>query len=180
MKRAFAVISLIIGMLVVLSACGIKDSASESNKNEAEESSRQVTQDAKQDAGSESVDGVSETENVHLSLSINGTPISVKWEDSESVDALRDLAKDKPLTIGMSPYGSFEQVGSLGSTLPSNDVQMTTEPGDIVLYSSNQIVLFYGSNSWAYTRLGKITDKTVEELTELLGKENVDITLEMK
>ena len=75
----------------------------------------------------------------------------------------------------MSMYGGFEQVGSLGSTLPRDDKKITTEAGDIVLYSGNQIVVFYGSNSWAYTKLGKITDKTASEMKELL--ENGDITL---
>lgn len=74
-------------------------------------------------------------------------------------------------------YGGFEQVGSIGTDLPANDVQTTTAAGDIVLYSGNQMVVFYGSNSWAYARLGHITDKTPEELTQLLSGGNVTITL---
>ena len=77
-------------------------------------------------------------------------------------------------------YGGFEQVGSIGSSLPTNDKQMTTTSGDIVLYSSNQIVIFYGSNSWSYTKLGKITNKTDDELSELLGNGNVSITLSLE
>jgi hypothetical protein len=61
--------------------------------------------------------------------------------------------------------------------LPSDDVQTTTQAGDIVLYSSNQVVVFYGSNSWAYTRLGHIVDKTTDELAELLGNGDVTITI---
>ena len=77
----------------------------------------------------------------------------------------------------MSMYGGFEQVGSIGSKLPRNDKQTTTAAGDIVLYSGNQMVIFYGSNSWAYTRLGHITDKDAEEMAELLGSGNVTITI---
>ena len=77
-------------------------------------------------------------------------------------------------------YGDFEQVGSLGTSLPRKDEQTTTQAGDIVLYSGNQIVVFYGSNSWTYTRLGKITDKSAEELEELLGSGDVTITLELR
>ena len=77
----------------------------------------------------------------------------------------------------MSMYGGFEQVGSLGMSLPRNDTRLTTQPGDVILYSGNQMVVFYGSNTWAYTRLGRITDKTTEELTELLSNGNVIITL---
>ena len=77
----------------------------------------------------------------------------------------------------MSMYGGFEQVGPIGSSITRNDKQTTTDYGDIVLYSGNQIVVFYGSNSWAYTRLGHI-DMTQEEITELLGNGDVEITLE--
>ena len=77
----------------------------------------------------------------------------------------------------MSMYGGFEQVGSLGTSLPRDDKQITTNAGDIVLYSGNQIVVFYGSNSWAYTRLGRITDKTASEMADLLGNGNVRITI---
>ncbi len=112
-----------------------------------------------------------------LRLLIGDTEVSVSWEDNESVNALIDLAKAEPLVIDMSMYGGFEQVGSLGTSLPRIDEQITTEAGDIVLYSGNQIVVFYGSNSWAYTRLGRITDKTAAELTDLLGNGNVTITI---
>ncbi|MBQ5564771.1 MAG: hypothetical protein IIT39_15465, partial [Clostridia bacterium] len=93
-------------------------------------------------------------------MTIGSTPVSVKWEDNESVNVLKELCRDQPLTISMSMYGGFEQVGSIGSDIPRNDVQTTTSSGDIVLYSGNQLVVFYGSNSWAYTKLGHITDKT--------------------
>ena len=119
------------------------------------------------------------TENMEkaLHLVISGTEVSVAWEDNESVRALMELAASEPLTVQMSMYGGFEQVGSLGATLPRDDSQTTTQAGDIVLYSGSQIVIFYGSNSWAYTRLGKITDKSAAELTELLGSGDVTVTL---
>ena len=77
-------------------------------------------------------------------------------------------------------YGGFEQVGSIGQRLPSSDVQTSTSSGDIVLYSSNQLVVFYGINSWAYTRLGHITDKTPEEMRTLLSNGDVTITLSVQ
>ena len=112
-----------------------------------------------------------------LRLLINETEVPVGWEENESVEALARLAAAEPLTVQMSMYGGFEQVGSLGSSLPRNDVQTVTQAGDIVLYAGNQIVLFYGSNSWAYTRLGRITDVSAEELTNLLANGDVVITL---
>ena len=112
-----------------------------------------------------------------LQMTIGDTPVSVDWEDNESVEALKDLCSNQPLTIQMSMYGGFEQVGSIGADLPQNDEQTTTSSGDIVLYSGDQIVVFYGSNTWAYTRLGHITDKTQAELNELLSNGNITVTL---
>ena len=91
--------------------------------------------------------------------------------------SLKELCQDRPLTIQMSMYGGFEQVGPIGRRLPSQDRQTTTSAGDIVLYSSSQMVVFYGSNSWAYTRLGHIVDKTPVDLRELLGQGDVIITI---
>ncbi len=113
-----------------------------------------------------------------LKLYIGDTEIPVEWEDNGSVNALKKLA-EKTLTVQMSMYGGFEQVGALGSTLPRDDRQTTTEAGDIVLYSGNQIVIFYGSNSWSYTRLGHAS-LSEQEMTELLSHGDVNITLKFE
>ena len=114
-----------------------------------------------------------------MRMMIGETPVTVVWEDNASVEALKTLAAEG-LTIDMSMYGGFEQVGSIGQSLPRSDVQTTTISGDIVLYSGNQLVVFYGGNSWAYTRLGHITDQTPEQMKTLLGNGDVTITLSMK
>ncbi len=112
-----------------------------------------------------------------LRMTIGDADVSVEWEENESVDAIERLVADSPLTIEMSMYGGFEQVGDIGSELPSNDERTTTEAGDIVLYSGDRLVVFYGPNSWSYTRLGRITGKTPEELMDILGTGDVTITL---
>ena len=114
-----------------------------------------------------------------LLLSIDGIQVEVDWEENESVAALRDLAALHSLTIQMSMYGGFEQVGPLGTSLPHRDVQTLTDYGDIVLYSGNQIVIFHGSNSWAYTRLGHIRGLSQAELKKMLGQHDVTIMLAM-
>ena len=115
-----------------------------------------------------------------LRLFLNDTEVTVDWEENESVEALRSLVSAEPLAVQMSMYGGFEQVGSLGTSLPRNDAQTTTQAGDIVLYAGNQIVVFYGSNSWAYTRLGKITDVTAEGMRDLLANGDVVVTLTLE
>ena len=112
-----------------------------------------------------------------LCLKIGEEVLEVRWEDNESVEFLKEAVKDEPLTVGLSMYGGFEQVGSLGMNVPRNDSDTVTQSGDIVLYSGNQIVVFYGSNSWAYTRLGHIENKSQSELRDLLGNGDVTLTL---
>ena len=111
-----------------------------------------------------------------IRLLIGETELSVAWENNDSVKALEEIIAEKPLTIALSQYGGFEQVGQIRQNLPRNDAQTTAGPGDIMLYSGNQIVLFYGSNSWAYTKLGHI-NMSPTELGELLGKGDVEIKL---
>lgn len=108
-----------------------------------------------------------------IQLSVDGTQVPVTWEENASVDELKTLL---PLTVKMSMYGGFEQVGPVGRSIVSNDEQITTEAGDIVLYAGDRIVIFYGSNSWAYTKLGHI-DQAQEEMEKLLGQEDVEIQL---
>ena len=114
-----------------------------------------------------------------LKLTVEETELNVLWENNESVAALKVLAADGPLIIQMSPYGGFEQVGSIGQSLPRDDTQITAEAGDIMLYSGDQIVLFHGSNRWAYTRLGKILDLDQAALTALLGNGAVTIMISL-
>ena len=117
-------------------------------------------------------------ENKEMVMKIDGTKVDVTWEENASVEELEELAASG-LSISMSMYGGFEQVGSIGKSITQNDKQMTTGAGDIVLYSGNQLVVFYGSNSWAYTKLGKI-NMSQKELADLLGKGDVTITISME
>ena len=137
------------------------------------ESGETETESEVSEAGSEEAESM-------LQMTIGETLVDVEWEDNGSVEALKELCQEGPLTIRMSMYGGFEQVGSIGQSLPRDDTQTTTQAGDIVLYSGDQIVVFYGSNSWAYTRLGHITDKSAQEMAELLGNGDVTITIEME
>ena len=108
--------------------------------------------------------------------------VKVTLEKNSSVDALIEILKQKDIVYTASDYGGFEKVGDLGFTLPTNNSQLTTQPGDVILYSGDQIVLFYGSNSWSYTKLGKIEGYSANELASLLGAGNgtVSITLSLK
>ena len=117
-----------------------------------------------------------EKEDAAMRLLIGETEVPVTWEENASVEALREIISGSPLTIQMSMYGGFEQVGPIGQSIVRDDQQITTGSGDIVLYSGDQIVVFYGSNSWAYTRLGHI-DLAQSEMTDLLSNGDVVLTI---
>lgn len=111
-----------------------------------------------------------------MNIEVNGYTLTATLADNVSAQAFFDLLKDEPIVLELSEYGSFEKVGTLPQRLPKDDERITTEPGDIMLYQGNQITIFYGSNTWAYTRLGRINNVTQAELKEILGTGNVTIT----
>lgn len=110
---------------------------------------------------------------------VNGQTLTADFADNSSAEAFYELLSQGPLTIDMSDYGSFEKVGPLGSTLPRNDTQITTEPGDVILYQGNSITIYYDTNSWSFTRLGKLRDVTQAQLKDLLGEEDVSVTFSL-
>ena len=178
MNKRIIFLLLICSML--LSACGRQPAQPVANSPLPEETAPAVitTPEPKAEESIETVQTDTEEES-EMKLLIGETEVAVQWEDNESVAALQELAADGPLTISMSTYGGFEQVGPVGASLPRSDVKIVTEAGDIVLYAGNQIVIFYGSNSWSYTRLGRITDHTLD-LEKLLGNGDVEITLSIE
>ena len=115
-------------------------------------------------------------EKEYMKLYFNDIEVAVIWEDNQTVQELMEEARKGDVIVQMAMYSDNEQVGSLEKSYTKNDEQITTHSGDIVLYSGDKIVVFYGSNSWAYTRLGKMNIPE-SDVTELLS--NGDITLKI-
>ena len=103
-----------------------------------------------------------------IQINISGKTLPVKIEDNAATRALLDALRNGAITYEADDYGGFEKVGNLGFSLPASNSQITTQPGDVILYNGNNIVLFYGSNSWSYTRIGKIQYSTQEQLNSFL------------
>lgn len=116
-----------------------------------------------------------------IQLTISGTTLPVLIEDNVATRALVAALRDGAITYTARDYGGFEKVGALGRSLPTSDTDITTQAGDVILYNGDNIVLFYGSNSWSYTRLGKIQYKTLNELKSFLkaGGGNISVTLSL-
>lgn len=128
-----------------------------------------------------SLDAPNLEEITKMFITINENKLEVTLAENEAVDALIEILKKGNIVYTADDYGDFEKVGALGYTLPTSNTQMTTEPGDVILYSGNQLVLFYGNNSWSYTKIGKITGYTTAELRNLLkaGQGKVQVTISL-
>ena len=161
MKKA--VVSLIVtGMLVSLTACGSR-----------------TAKDAENIMG----DTVTDSENMEdnaMKITAGDTTFMATLANNSSVEALKELLAEGPLTIDMSDYASMEKVGPIGTDLPRNDEQITTGAGDVILYQGNSLVIYYDTNSWNFTRIGKIEGVTGEELLEALGSGAVTVTFSLE
>ena len=117
------------------------------------------------------------TEKMYITIGNQTLPVTLV--KNNATEALMAALAANPITYEADDYGGFEKVGALGMSLPTNNQQLTTQAGDVILYSGNQIVLFYGSNSWSYTRLGRIEYESLEQLKSFLkaGQGRVSVTL---
>lgn len=116
-----------------------------------------------------------------LYITIDGKSLPVVLVDNVATQALVAAMQEGDITYEAHDYGGFEKVGALGRSLPTSNTQITTQAGDVILYSGNQIVLFYGSNSWSYTRLGRMEYSSQAELESFLkaGQGNVMVKLSL-
>lgn len=114
-----------------------------------------------------------------MNLKIGKQVFTATLVDNSSTRALRELLKKGPLEIHMRDYADMEKVGSIGTSLPRNDKPTSTKAGDLILYQGNQFVIYYDTNSWDFTRLGKINDIKAKELKKALGKGSVTVTLSL-
>lgn len=110
-------------------------------------------------------------------LTANGETRSVTLADNSATSKLKELLTESDITVDMSDYGGWEKVGDLPQSLPTSNSQITAQPGDIMLYQGYQMVIFYGNNSWSYTRLGKVDNSS--DLKAWLGNDDVKVTLSL-
>ena len=114
-----------------------------------------------------------------MDMEINGTALRVKLCGNRSAEALKALLRDGPMTVAMKDYAHMEKFGSLGKQLPRNDERITTEAGDVILSEGHLLVLYYASNTWNFTRLGKVQGLTAPALQKVLGKGDVTAALKL-
>lgn len=137
------------------------------------------TNESKEQTEMKKTDESTLTDN-QIRVTVGSSSFIVNLENNETAKALQEMLVDEDLTISASNYGGFEKVCQLGKTLPRNDKQITTEAGDVMLYSGNQIVFFYGANSWSYTKIGKVEASSIEELESVLSGPETEVILSLK
>ena len=114
-----------------------------------------------------------------MNITINGKTVSCQLVENSSTRALLAQLEKGNITYEADDYGNFEKVGYIGFNLPQNNESITTTVGDVILYQGNNICLYYGSNSWSFTRLAKIEGMSKDEIKTFLnaGEGSVKVTL---
>ena len=120
-----------------------------------------------------------EKEATKMNISVNDHMLKATLADTQAAKELASLLKKGSIMLTLNEYGSFEKVGELPQSLTKSDEQITSQPGDIMLYQGSQMTIFYGSNTWSYTRLGKIENISEKELAEIFGSGDITVTLSL-
>lgn len=113
---------------------------------------------------------------VQIQIQVGDSILSATLADNPSAKAFADLLAQGPVTVEMADYGGFEKVGPLPEALVQNNEAITTQPGDLILYQGQQVVIYYGENSYSLTRLGRIDGISQQDLMALLGPADVRVT----
>ena len=135
--------------------------------------------DAKTQIPPESEIGLEESASMNIQITVGEVTLIATPEDNSSAEAFLALLQEQPITVQMSDYAGMEKVGSLGTNLPRNDTQISVGAGDVILYQGNQITIYYGTNSWSFTKLAVIEGATKESLLEVLGTGDVEVTFSL-
>lgn len=112
-------------------------------------------------------------------LTIGEKSMTATLADNEATAELKALLASGPIMVNMSDYGGFEKVGALPRSFTTSNSQITTSPGDIMLYQGDKIVIFYGSNSWSYTSLGRIDNADSDNIRQFLGNGDIVLTISL-
>lgn len=171
-KKCIVVLSAILLCLcLALTACGENHDTDKTDGND----SNTEQNSENNDGDSEKNEGITE-----MYITVNNNKLKVTLAENSSVNALAGILNQGDITY-TAYANSFEIYGDIGHSLPTNNSQMTSEPGDVLLYIGSNICIFFGSNSYSYTRIGKIEGYTAAQLKEILAPlSTVQVTISLK
>ena len=159
---------LVLSLLLVFFSCSGCGSAAETPVSFVRQSSETLSDSSQE-----------ETETM-LKIQIGDNSFTASLANNTTVDAFKELLADGPLTLNMSDYAGMEKGVDLGVTLPQNNRQMNTVAGDIILYQGRTFVIYYDTNSWSLTPIGKIQNTDADTLRKALGTGDVTVTLSLE
>ncbi|MCH5317818.1 MAG: hypothetical protein J1E05_07550 [Eubacterium sp.] len=181
MKKIFSLF-IVLAFAVGMAACGaVKEQHTDPTVTNNSPSVAEPSTDSTMPSAPAETENTKETEDItqmKMIVKIGDSAFTATLEDNVATRELIEMMKNAPITIDMSDYSGFEKVGPLGRRLTTENHQTITNAGDIVLYNGDQIVIFYGSNSWSYTRIGKIDDLFGWE--EALGSGDITAEFSLK
>lgn len=186
MKRAVYFVSMLL-LLSVLAACSAGQDAKSGSSLLAEPSSvAEQTQSKADESQAESTGEKTESETLseecepmRIQITVDDTTLTAIPEENSSAEAFLALLQEGPVTIQMADYAGMEKVGPLGTNLPRNDTRISVDAGDVILYQGNQITIYYGTNTWSFTKLATIENATKQGLLEVLGTGDVEVTFSL-
>jgi len=169
--------ALIFMLLFTATACGsigeTKNSVAKESKSETMQTETHITESVQEKTQQEVTE-------MKMKIKIGDTFFTATLADNSSVDSLKEMLAGGPLTLNMSDYANMEKGADLGVTLPQNNEQMNTKAGDIILYQGRTFVIYYDTNSWSLTPIGKIDNVDAESLKTVLGDGDVTVTLSLE
>ena len=177
MKRVVTYV-LVFALFLTVAGCG---NAEDEIPQTSETASGQDVTDINADEVTEAYNGtVRQSEEETMIYADTGRAVlEIEPADNSSAEAFIEVLEAGDVTVSMHDYGSFEKVGSLGFNIPTNDESITTEPGDVILYQGDQITIYYDTNTWDFTRLGKVKNLSQKELKEALGEGDVTVVFSL-
>lgn len=194
MKRTILLVLTLFTTLSVTSCgdnrqAGMQPSHEPSQMQQAQQATAQISQTQQESAQMSQATAQTQSEQEKsdikseagtMNIKVGDTVLTAALEDNSSAEGLKNLLANGPLTINMSDYANMEKVGPIGTNLPRNDQNTVTSAGDLILYLGSSFVIYYDTNEWNFTRLGRINNVNQEELKRLLGDGNVTVTLSLE
>ena len=175
MKRIFCA-ALIFAVLFTVTACDGGGSAQ--NPGTIQESGTSTT--APDNAKASETDTNTPQSEGKMKIQVGDTAFTATLAENSSVDALKELLADGPVTLDMHDYANMEKSADLGVTLPQNNEQMNPQAGDITLYQGRTLAIYYDTNVWSLTPIGKIDHVNGESLKAALGDGDITVTLSLE
>lgn len=177
--KKLSFIILLVSLILLMAACGTRQNTDTQSLAETETAlALSKTEQSESDSvlpKQESETGKREDESMEIQITVGDTILTATPENNPSAEAFLALLQDHPITVEMSDYAGMEKVGSLGNSLITSDSRISVGAGDIILYQGNQITIYYGTNTWNFTKLAHIDGATEENLLEILGNGDVEV-----